>query len=323
MKNLLIIGCGDVMRRALPWLCRRFSVIATVRDDGDNARALRALGAKPIFADLDRRDSLRRLQGIARWVIHSAPPAEGGLADRRTRALIAALRRPRRSRAKNRAASLTQPPQRFAYISTSGVYGDCAGEKVSESRPLQPTTARARRRADAEKRVRALGRSKRRASFKRSRAAARLLPVRSARVSILRAPGIYAADRLPLPRLQRGDPVLRARDDVFTNHIHALDLARATATALFRGKGGRAFNASDDNTLKMGDYFDAVADAFNLPRPERVSRAEAALRLPPMMLSFMSESRRLDNARLKRELRLALRYPLLGDVLREARTRTL
>jgi len=171
---------------------------------------------------------------------------------------------------------------------------------VDETRPCRASTVRARRRVDAERQLRAFGRRS------------------GVRVSVLRAPGIYAADRLPLDRLQRGDPVLTAEDDVFTNHIHAEDLARLACLAMFRAPAGRVYNATDDSDLKMGDYFDAVADAFALPRPPRLSRADIAKRLSPLTLSFMSESRRLDNRRLKRELRTGLRYPTIADGLRGA-----
>jgi nucleoside-diphosphate-sugar epimerase len=137
-------------------------------------------------------------------------------------------------------------------------------------------------------------------------------------VSILRAPGIYAGDRLPLERLHRADPVLSAEDDVFTNHIHAEDLARAACLALFRAPAGRVYNVVDDSDLKMGDYFDAVADHFRLPRPPRLSRKDIAERLSALTLSFMSESRRLGNHRIKRELRLRLHYPTIVDGLRGA-----
>ena len=313
MNTVLIVGCGDVVTRALPWLVKHARVLAVVRDDA-RAAQLRALGVTPIRADLDDAASLQRLSGVARWVIHSAPPADSGVRDLRTARLVAALRRPRVA-----SRSLTRrPAPRFCYISTSGVYGDCHGDPVSESRPVQPTTARARRRVDAEKRVRALARPKMRASFTLHRPAARLNRRLATRVSVLRAPGIYAADRLPLPRIERGDPVLRQIDDVFTNHIHAEDLAKMTVLALFRARGGRVFNASDDSALKMGDYFDLVADTFGLPRPPRVARAEAALRLTPMTLSFMSESRRLLNARIKGELRLRLRFPTVREGLTDA-----
>ena len=135
---------------------------------------------------------------------------------------------------------------------------------------------------------------------------------------MLRAPGIYAETRLPLDRIRHGTPVLRPEDDVFTNHIHADDLARAAVAAAFRGKPNRAYNISDDAELKLGGWLDAVADAFRLPRPPRVSWDEAEARIAPMLLSFMSESRRLSNVRMKRELRVRLAFAtpdaLLADI---------
>ena len=287
MKRILIVGSGDVARRALPWLVRRFRVFALVRQP-EAAVELRALGAVPVVGDLDDRQSLRRLAGIADAVLHFAPPPQTGHGDPRMARLLAAL------------AGRSSLPQGVVYISTTGVYGDCAGARVDETRPCRAQTARGRRRVDAERRLRAFGRRN------------------QVRVALLRAPGIYAADRLPLERLRRGDPVLAADEDVHTNHIHAEDLARIACLALFRAGPGRAYNASDDSGLRMGEYFDAVAERFGLARPPRMARAEIVHHLSPLTLSFMSESRRLDNRRLKRELRLRLRYPTVADGLRAA-----
>ena len=136
-------------------------------------------------------------------------------------------------------------------------------------------------------------------------------------LSILRAPGIYAPTRLPLERIKHGTPALTPDDDVYTNHIHADDLARAVIAALYRGRPNRAYNVSDDSDMKMGAWFDAVADAFRLPRPPRVTREAAAHRIAPTSLSFMNESRRLSNARLKSELRLRLVHPTPHRMLAE------
>lgn len=287
MKRILIVGSGDVARRALPWLLRRFRVFALVRQP-EAAVELRALGAVPVVGDLDDRQSLRRLAGIADAVLHFAPPPQTGHGDPRMARLLATL------------AGRSSLPQGVVYISTTGVYGDCAGGRVDETRPCRAQTARGRRRVDAERRLRAFGRRN------------------QVRVALLRAPGIYASDRLPLERLRRGDPVLAADEDVHTNHIHAEDLARIACLALFRAGPGRAYNASDDSGLRMGEYFDAVAERFGLARPPRMARAEIVHHLSPLTLSFMSESRRLDNRRLKRELRLRLRYPTVADGLRAA-----
>jgi nucleoside-diphosphate-sugar epimerase len=193
-------------------------------------------------------------------------------------------------------------PRSVVYGSTSGVYGDCAGAWVNENRMVNPITPRAQRRVDAEARVRHLGRL-------------RSSPVR---VSVLRIPGIYAPDReggTPRDRLLRGTPVLVQADDVFTNHIHADDLARACQLALWRCKPQRVYNVNDDSQMKMGDYFDMAAGLYDLAKPPRISRAQAQTELPAMQLSFMSESRRMANTRMKRELRLQLRFADVKDGL--------
>ena len=240
---------------------------------------LRMEGVVPVLGDLDRPGTLHRLAGIAQDVIHLAPPTGSGLLDQRTANLIRAL---------TSAASL---PQRLVYISTSGVYGDCDGALVDETRTVHPESERAWRRVDAERRLRAWGAET------------------GVQISILRTPGIYAADRLPLARLAAGTPALVPEQDPYTNHIHADDLARIAIAALHRGGGGRTYNACDDSMLKMGEYFDLVADCFALPHPPRVDWRTAEARIPESMLSFMRESRRLANGRLKSELRVRLKYP--------------
>ena len=192
-------------------------------------------------------------------------------------------------------------PQRLIYISTSGVYGDCSGSRVSESHPTNPKNARAFRRLDAERQVRSWGIRNR------------------IQVSILRVPGIYAHNRLPIERLQQRTPVLSSTEDSYTNHIHADDLARIIVAVLRSGRPGRIYHASDDSCLKMGEYFDLVADHFALSRPERITRQEARKVISPGLLSFMLESRRLTNDRIKRELRVRLRYPTVSDCLAEMR----
>jgi len=271
-----------VARRVLPRLVGRYRVHALLRDPEQFAWWRRA-GAIPVLADLDDARSLARIAGLAEVVLHFAPPPERGAVDTRMRRLLAAL-------AKGKSL-----PQRLVYISTSGVYGDCAGARIDETRRLAPATARAARRVDAERRLRAFGRQN------------------GVVVSILRAPGIYAADRLPIERLQKGTPALCAADDVYTNHIHADDLALLVCAALRYGRANRAYNACDDSEMKMGEYFDLVAGRFGLPPAPRLSRAEAQAKLSPIQLSFMSESRRLANHRIRHELHARLRYPRVED----------
>ena len=304
MRSILIVGCGDVALRAIPLLKRGYRVFALVRNAASCAR-LRALGVVPILGDLDDRASLARIAGLADAVLHFAPPSstpplvrggwegfggQGGFVfrDTRTRNLLSTL-------------SQGKLPKRLVYISTSGVYGDCAGAWVSETHPLKATSPRAQRRVDAEKQIRSWAKHN------------------GVHASILRVPGIYADDRLPLDRLRAGTPAIMQAEDSYTNHIHADDLAIISVAALRYGKPCRVYHASDDSQLKMGEYFDLVADAYNLPRVPRISRAEAQQVLPEMLLSFMNESRRLTNVRMKRELKVKLRYSGPGNMLRKIR----
>ena len=286
MQRILLIGCGDVALRVAQRLRHRVRLIGLTRNR-DDVRKLRANGIVPLVGDLDDRRTLGRLRAAPFAVLHFAPPPSDGRDDPRTRHLLAAL------------ASGRIIPRHIVYVSTSGVYGDCAGARVAETRPRRAHTPRARRRVAAEDRLRVY--------------AAR----NGVAVSILRAPGIYAPTRLPLERLRHGTPALTADDDVYTNHVHADDLARAVIAALYRGRPGRAYNVCDDSEMKMGAWFDTVADAFHLPRAPRVSWEVAERQIAPTLLSFMSESRRLTNTRMCRELRMRLRYPTPQHLLRE------
>lgn len=283
---LLIVGCGDVGLRILPEVVGRWQVYV-LTSSPERCADLRARGAVPLQGNLDDLATLGRLAGLADAVLHLAPPPGEGDRDTRSRHLARALMRGGRVR-------------RLVYVSTSGVYGDAGGARFDETRAVRPASARGGRRVDAEGVWRWFGRAS------------------GAAVTILRVPGIYGLDRPggdPRERLKRGTPVLAAQDDVYTNHIHTDDLARACVAALYRGLPQRVLHASDDTELKMGDYFDLVADLHELARPPRITRLEAQERLSPMLLSFMSESRRLDNTRLKRELRLRLRYPTVREGL--------
>jgi nucleoside-diphosphate-sugar epimerase len=269
MKRLLIAGFGDIARRALPCLERRFQMAPISRAGG---------------FDLDRPETL----GLpaAEALLHCAPPPAKGESDTRTANLLAALEKGRIL------------PARIVYVSTSGVYGDCGGARVDESRPVAPQTERARRRVDAELRLDQWTR------------------MRDISLTVLRVPGIYAADRLPLERLRAGTPVLRAEDDVYTSHVHADDLAAIVCRALEEGAPAGVYNAADDTEVKMGDWFDLLADTHALPRPPRISRDAVGDRIAQPLLSFMMESRRLDNRKLKAKLGVRLRYPTVYEGLK-------
>ncbi len=310
-RRVLIIGCGDIGQRLAALAGSHWRVFGVARSLR-TAERIRAAGATPLLAGVPRR----RLQGLARWVVLSAPPPAngvdaGGLAiDPLTRAWTASLLRspgrtgPIRHGRHGRHTRHTGPqirpatPIRLVYLSTTGVYGDRQGRWTSEETDLHPLTERARRRVDAEQCLRRVGRTS---------------PM--LRPAILRVPGIYAIDRLPLKRLQERLPALVPADDVRTNHIHADDLARLVRVALCRHWNQRTLNVVDDSRLKMGDYLDLVAGWAGLPSPPRVDRPTLLASVTPMRASFMSESRQLTNRRMKRELRLPLRYPTVADFL--------
>jgi nucleoside-diphosphate-sugar epimerase len=282
--SILIIGCGDIGLRVAKQLSRSHRVFALTSQQS-RFQELREVGATPILGNLDQPESLWRLAGLAQTVIHLAPPQNSGNRDCRTRNLIRIL------------AQGSNAVRRLIYISTTGVYGDHRGAKVSEITPVNPQSERAKRRVDAERVLRLWG------------------PANGVAVTILRVPGIYAADRLPLERLESKTPALVAEEDAYSNHIQSDDLARLVCAAVYHGKPQRIINTCDGGETKMGDYFDEVADAFGLQRPVRLPGNELQKIVSPMLWSFMRESRRVTNTRLH-ELKTPLRYPSVGHFLK-------
>jgi nucleoside-diphosphate-sugar epimerase len=292
--RLLIVGCGDVGGRLAARLAGRlgdrWKLIGTGRTPESLAK-IRALGAVPMAIDLDDRRSARRLAGIASRIVHLVPPPGTGHSDGRSQRLAAAI---------GSAAGAGRQAM-IVYCGTTGVYGDAGGERLDETRPIAPASGRARRRASGERQLRALARRG------------------AARVALLRAPGIYAQDRLPTERLRRGTPAIRHEEDGYSSHIHADDLAWLLWIALFRAGNCRVYNAVDGTEMRMGEWFDRVAEATGLPRPPRESRDAIRDRVSPSLWSFMSESRRISNRRILRELRARLRYPHPQMALDEVR----
>ncbi|WP_216167945.1 SDR family oxidoreductase [Polynucleobacter finlandensis] len=282
--RILIIGCGDIGLRVAKQLCRNYRVFALTSQQSRFSE-LRGLGITPILGDLDKPETLWRLSGLAETVIHLAPPQNIGHRDSRTRNLTRILAQG--------PASLS----RLIYVSTTGVYGDHKGGRVSEITPVNPQSERAKRRVDAERVLRLWG------------------PAHGVAVTILRVPGIYAANRLPVERLQARTPALISDEDAYSNHIQSDDLARLVCAAVYHGKPQRVINACDGGETKMGDYFDEVADAFGLERPARMPAAELQKIVSPMLWSFMRESRRVTNTRLP-ELKTPLRYPSVAVFLK-------
>ena len=285
----LIIGHGDISRRTVRLISKQGGSTTVVGRHGGQGEAVSSCQTT-LQADLDLPQSLGVIPTSGARLLYLAPPAESGQTD---------------SRVENFCDELTQRlpglPVGIVYISTSGVYGDCAGEWVDETRPVNPQTDRARRRLSAERRLQQWGASHR-------------VPV-----VILRVAGIYGPGRLPLQRLQAGMSVLLPEQSPFSNRIHAEDLAQICVAALDRVETPGVFNVCDGEQSRMSDYFLAVARIFDLPTPTLIDRQEAEQQLSPEMLSYLGESRRLDNRRLLETMNIELLFPTLESGLRSIR----
>lgn len=283
--NIWIMGCGDIGRR-VGRLYQQEGVkpIGWVRGDASLHRGLEQ-GLAMRKGDVDQGCFFPIFTLDEALVYWFMPPQPRGETDERLRRFL---------------KGVDAAPQRVVLISTTGVYGDCEGRWIDESEPLKPVAERAVRRADAEAAVQEW--------------AERF----GGEIVILRVPGIYAPDRLPLARLQRGEPVLREDEAPWTNRIHADDLAMVCKRAMEAAPAGAVYNATDGHPSSMTEYFNQVADYAGLPRPPQVSMAEAEESMSAGMLSYLQESRRIRNDKLLDELGVSLQYPSLTDGLREA-----
>jgi nucleoside-diphosphate-sugar epimerase len=282
---LLIAGYGDIGQRVARLALAGGQTVSALVRSPEKATVLTAGGIRPILGDLDDATTpVRELHPAGTTILYTIPPPGGGECDTRLRVFLGSI-------------EPGSEPAHFVYLSTTGVYGDQQGALVNEATPTQATTSRARRRLDAEKLLLAWGRN------------------RGVKIVILRVAGIYGPSRLPLNRLQEGAPVLRSAESPYSNRIHADDLARLCLVAAERGEDGEIINICDGETSTMTDYFNAVADAFALPRPPQVTMAAAKECMPPLLLSYFSESRRLDNRRMRQLLGIPLLYPDLASGL--------
>ncbi len=288
-KTIFLIGFGDVAKRAVFFL-RKTRLVKEIKLFALVRRMSTLLQSefpevRFIQADLDdpyliHHMELKRLFKLTDLIIYLAPPPTQGQTDPRLKKIVSLY-----------TSSHPKKQRKIIYISTTGVYGHCFGAFVKETQPVLPQTARAMRRVHAE-------------LLLRQKVRERLFDF-----NILRVPGIYACDRLPVARLEQKLPVIFHEEDSYTNHIHAEDLARSLFYCACFGKKRRTYHIVDESQLKMGEYFDQVAHFLNLPLPPRVSREAIQTLLSPMQLSFLNESRRIQNTRLKKELRIRLCFP--------------
>ena len=291
MSNLLIVGCGDIGRRVAHLALSKGDTVSALVRSPEKAAALRQLGINAFEGDLGDTLSIPSLPTRDTLVLYCVPPPGGGHVDQRVGNFCASV-------------SPGHEPKKIVYLSTSGVYGDCGDALVTEETPANPQTARARRRYEAEQSFVAWGKE------------------RGVEIVILRVTGIYGPNRIPMDKIVSRHPLLNEQEASVTNRIHADDLSRVCLAALERGEDGDIYNVSDGQVSSMTAYFNAITDMMGVPRLPQVSLAEAHRVMAPLMISYMTESRRMDNRKMLEKLQVRLRYPTLEEGLRASLPKT-
>jgi len=288
VKKTVIIGCGDIGRRVGTLLLEQGQKVLATAKTEESAEKLRDLGFESIVGNFDYQEDAPFVPVHGQQVFYFMPPQGGGKSDYRVLNFCRKL-------------SPENAPEKLVYISTSGVYGDCGGVVVTEETPINPQTSRALRRASAEIQ---LQEQAEKLGFK---------------LVVLRVTGIYGPGRLPVARIMQGHPVLKPEDASFTNRIHTFDLVQVCLAAMEKGEDGDVFNVCDGQESSMTDYFLAVADLYELQRPEQISMAEAEKAMNPLMLSYQKESRRMSNRKMLDKLNIELQCPTLQGGLKVSR----
>ena len=288
-KHIVIVGCGDIgLRVAKIWKNQGKSVFGVARSE-ESLNVLRQQHIHAISADLDNPDSLTEFGGRLckqSLLYYFAPPPSAGTEDSRMVNFLNSLDK-------------NNLPKQIIYISTSGVYGDQQGQLIDELTPPNPQVDRAKRRFHAEEQLIEYATNN-----------------TSVAVTILRVGGIYGPGRLPLQRLKDQIPMLHENLSPQTNRIHADDLAQVCAAAATEKSDGEIYNVSDGTNSNMTEYFNTIADFCNLPRPPLVDWEEAEEKISKGMLSYLKESRRMDNSKMINDLEIELIYPTLKDGLK-------
>lgn len=283
MSPVFIVGCGDIGHRVAVLWQQRGAPITVLARNAARAAEYATCDIEPMIGDLDQPNTLPAPTAGA-LIYYFAPPPLRGDTDPRMRHFLQVIRS-------------DALPTRIIYISTSGVYGDVRGAWVTEESPVNPNTDRSRRRLDAECALQEWS-TLHRVPF-----------------VILRVPGIYGPGRLPVEVVKAGRPVLNEAESMYSNRIHADDLAHVVMVAGLEDRPPGIYNVSDGQPGTMSQYFRAVADLISVPRPPEISLEEAQRVLSVEMLSYLTESRRIDNQKMLRDLRVSLRYPTLAEGL--------
>jgi len=246
---------------------------------------LEGTAIQQISADLDQAESLTDLQVEGEIIYYCAPPPSQGVIDSRLQNFLSAIKK--------------QRPKRLILISTTGVYGNCDGEWIDETKAANPQVDRAHRRWDAEQKL------------------TQWATERKVSVVVLRVAGIYGKGKLPEKRLLSAQPVLAPELSPFSNRIQIEDLTQACLAAARHPQPKPLYNVTDGHPSTMSDYFFQVAEALQLPRPSVISADQMESQLSEGMRSYLAESKRIENRLLREHLSVTLKYPTLREGLTE------
>ena len=278
MLKVFIAGCGYIGERLAQSYRESGSVVTCMVRSPERSAGLQAAGFSTIISSLDDLSDITTFNLTDATLLYLVPPPGGGTSDSRARNFISQM-------------SDAEKPAKIVYMSATSVYSESDGGIVTEESPALPATAMGKRRLDAEAAFLEYGATK------------------DVPVIILRVSGIYGPGRLPLMQISQGQPLLREEESGPSNRIQADDLAKVCIAAAEKGGAGEIFNVSDGNPSSMTTYFNACADILNLPRQPQVTLEEARRVMSPLMFSYVSESRIVDNSRMLERLNIELRYP--------------
>ena len=181
--------------------------------------------------------------------------------------------------------------QWVGYLSAISVYGDRKGQWVFEDELLYPRSARGRARAQAE-----------------------LDWVESGwPVHIFRLAGFYGPDINAVKRIQNGLNRTIITQNYISNRVHIDDIVAALLASIAKPHPLHIYNVADDLPAPAYEPLNYAAHLLGTSL-EQIPVAEA--QLSKMALSFYAESRRISNARLKRELDWQPKYPSYKEGLR-------
>jgi nucleoside-diphosphate-sugar epimerase len=282
--NTWIIGCGDIGRRVSALYDNQ--IIQGLIQSEASQFACEQANIKTTRINLDDAYHFTSEQFKDANIFYFAPPPPIGKTDSRLETFL---------------KTIEGQPKRIVLISTTGIYGDSKGEWIDENTPTNPKADRAHRRLSAEHALQGWANN------------------HNKEYMILRVPGIYAKDRLPLSRLKKGLAVVNESEAGWTNRIHADDLAQACKAAMHCEYKNQIINVTDGNPSSMTDYFNQVADYADLPRAPQISMKEAEKSLSEGMVSYLKESRRIKNDKMLNTLKIKLEYPNLKSALKNPR----